>query len=383
MTRPFVYDPGAPDFHDDPFATYRILRDEHPVYRNDARGTWALSRYQDVRAAAANDHVFSSEGASTGAGLLPMLVSMDPPRHDQLRNLLSKAFTPRRVADLEPSIRKIACELIDGFASEGRADLVSQLASPLPSRVIGELIGIPADRREAFAGWTEALVSADPKKQDLGDLFPSIYGEFEKLLAERRLAPRNDLMSALIAAEIDGEGLSQEELLGFCSLLVIAGNDTTMNLIANGAVLLAKHPEQREAIVQDAGLIPCAIEEMLRYESPVQALPRIATVDVEIHGVTIPMGDEVSLVWGAANHDEREFEDPERFDIFRRENPHLALGHGKHFCMGASFARLEARIVFEELMQRLPEYELEEDPGWYVSPWARAHERVPIRFGAS
>lgn len=382
MSQPFVYDPGASGFQEHASETYRTLRDRYPLYRNEQNGSWAISRYDDVRAAASDDETFSSEGTSIGIGLLPMLVYLDPPRHDQLRNLLSKAFTPRRVAALEPSIRKISRELIDVFAEEGRGDLLRQLASPLPSRVIGDLIGIPAERREAFVGWTEALVNADPNKGNVGNLFTSIYGEFEKLLAERRVEPREDLMSALIAAEVDGQGLSQEELLGFCALLVIAGNDTTTNLIANGAVVLARHPDQRESLVRDPSLLPQAIEEMLRYESPVQALPRIATVDVEMHGMKIAAGDEVSLVWGAANRDEREFDDPERFDITREENHHLALGHGKHFCMGGNLARLEARVVFEELLARLPEFELGEEPRWHVSPWARALTSVPVRFPA-
>lgn len=382
MGQPIVYDPGAAEFQRRAYDDYRILRDHHPVYRNEERGSWALTRYEDVRAAATDDWLFSSEQTSISTGLLPMLVNLDPPRHDQLRNLLSKAFTPRRIANLEAEIRRIARELVDPIAASGSGDVLRGLASPLPSRVIGSLIGIPSERREAFVEWTDALVSADPHKENTGDLFPAIYGEFEKLLAERRAEPQDDLMSALVAAEIDGQHLSQEELLGFCALLVIAGNDTTTNLIANGAVLLAQNPDQRAEIVAHPALLGGAIEEMLRVETPVQALPRIATSKTELHGVTIPAGDEVSLVWGAANRDERRFDDPDRFDIHRRNNQHLAFGHGKHFCMGANLARLEARIAFEELLLRMPSYELEEEPRWYVSPWARALQAVPVRDAA-
>ena len=380
MTQSFVYDPGSPGFQETIYDAYRRLRDEHPVYHNEKRGAWVLSRYDDVRAAASDDETFSSENTSIGTGLLPMLVYLDPPRHDQLRNLLAKAFTPRRVADLEPAVRRIASELVDDVVRAGEGDMLRGLASPLPSRVIGSLIGIPLERRETFVEWTEALVSADPHKQNVGDVFPLIYGEFQKLLSERRAEPADDLMSALISAEIDGQGLSEEELLGFCALLVIAGNDTTTNLIANGIVLLARHPEQCRALAENPELLPGAIEEMLRFESPVQALPRIATRDVEMHGERIPAGEEVSLVWGAANRDERRFADADRFDIRREDNNHLALGHGRHFCMGGNLARLEARVTFEELLARMPEYELQAEPQWQVSPWARAFQSVRVRL---
>ena len=187
-------------------------------------------------------------------------------------------------------------------------------------------------------------------------------------------------MSALLAAEIDGQALTQEELLGFCFLLIVGGNDTTTNLIANGAVLLSRHPDQRKELVEGPERIPDAIEEMLRFDSPTQALPRIATRDVELHGRTVRAGEEVSLVWGAANHDERRFEEPERFDTHRASNRHLALGHGVHFCMGAHLARMEGRVSFEALLERLPEFELAGEPRWQPSRWARAYQAVPICF---
>jgi cytochrome P450 len=374
------YEPTHPDFPDRIFEVYRVLRDEHPVFWQPERRIFALSRYDDVRAAAADTETFSSEGTSIGQGLLPMLTQLDPPRHDALRNVLWKAFTPARVAAMEPRIREIATELIDAFAAEGRCDLLRDLAAQLPSRVIGELIGIPAERREGLLEATESLISADPQGETRNDAFAHIYGEFATLLEERRRERREDLMSALLDAEIDGKGLSQAELLGFCCLLVLGGNDTTTNLIANGAVLLARHPEQRKQLLTDPTLVPRAVEEMLRYDSPTQALPRIATRDVGLHGTRIPAGSEVMLLWGSANHDERRFDHPERFDIHRRNNRHLALGHGAHFCMGAHLARLEARVSFEELLARLPDYVLDPEPRWQPSFWARAHASVPLRF---
>jgi len=200
------------------------------------------------------------------------------------------------------------------------------------------------------------------------------------LLAERRAARRDDLMSALVDAELDGHRLTEEELLGFCFVLIVAGNDTTTNLIANGLVLLAEHPEQRALLVREKAAIPNAIEEMLRCESPAQALPRRVLRDVTLHGRTIPKGAMVRLVWAAANRDDREFQSADVFDVTRPAPRHLGFGHGAHFCLGARLARLEARVAFEELLARLPDYELTGDPGWKTSIWARSHRQVPVRF---
>lgn len=378
----FAYDPASPDFADRAYEIYRELRDSHPVYWSEARGCYAVSRYDDVRDLAADPETFSSEGTSISLGVLPMIQQMDPPRHHALRSLLWKAFTPRRVAALEPRVRALARGLIDGFIDRGRCDLLHAFAAQLPSLVIGELIGIPPARREAFLEWTELLITANPARPERWKInpFAEIYQEFSKLLELRRSQREDDLMSALIDAELDGERLSQEELLGFCFLLVVGGNDTTTNLIANSAVLLAHHPDQRAELVANPALVPDAVEEALRCESPTQALPRIATRDFVLHGQEIRAGQEVSLLWGAANHDERRFPDPERFDLHRSEKRHLALGHGVHFCMGAHLARLEGRVALEELLARLPDYELVEEPRWQPSAWARAYASVPIAF---
>jgi cytochrome P450 family 130 len=379
----FVYDPTRSDFQQNTHAIYRVLRDEHPVYENPATGIWALSRYADVRAAAADTPVFSSENTDITVGLLPQIQSMDPPRHDALRNLVSRAFTGRRADAMEPRIRAIARSLIDGFAARGEADLMHEYARHVPSLVIGEMIGVPEDRREAFLDWTEAMVeSGEDRIQQTIQAATNIYAEFSKLLAERRTAPRDDLMSALVDAEIDGQRLSEEDLLGFCFTLIVAGNDTTTNLIANGAVLLAEHPEQRAHLASHPAAIANAVEEMVRCESPAQALPRRMMADVTLHGRTIPKGAMVRLVWAAANRDEREFANAESFDVTRPAPRHLGFGVGTHFCLGARLARLEARVAFEELLARLPDYELTGDPGWKTSIWARSHKHVPVRFTA-
>ena len=382
-TDAFVYDPTRSDFQEDAHAIYRVLRDEHPVYENPKTGIWALSRYADVRAAATDTAVFSSENTDITVGLLPQIQSMDPPRHDALRNLVSRAFTGRRADAMEPRIRAIARSLIDGFAARGEADLMHEFARHVPSLVIGEMIGVPEDRREAFLDWTEAMVeSGEDRIQQTIQAATNIYAEFSKLLAERRTAPRDDLMSALVDAEIDGQRLGEEDLLGFCFTLIVAGNDTTTNLIANGAVLLAEHSEQRAHLASHPAAIANAVEEMVRCESPAQALPRRMMADVTLHGRTIPKGAMVRLVWAAANRDEREFANAESFDVTRPAPRHLGFGVGTHFCLGARLARLEARVAFEELLARLPDYELTGDPGWKTSIWARSHKQVPVRFTA-
>lgn len=378
----FVYDPGDPAFHADTASVYRTLRDEHPVYRSP-QGWWALSRFEDVAAAAADPETFSSEGTSFGAGLLPNVQSVDPPYHDQLRSLVTAAFTRSRVAAMEPRIREIARGLVDRFAGRGHADLLDEYARHLPSQVIGEMIGVPADRREKFLHWTEAMVAVAPGQTHDGNVrnaAANIYQEFTKLLEERKAERRDDLMSALIDVDLAGRRLSQEELLGFCFVLIVAGNDTTTNAIANGAVLLARHPEQRAALARDPGRMDAAVDEIVRLESPAQALPRIATRDVQIHGHTIPKGAEVKLVFGAANRDEREFPDPDRFDPSRAMARHLGFGLGTHYCLGAKLARLETRVALQELLDRIPGYALAAEPRWQVSIWARAYAGVPIRF---
>jgi cytochrome P450 len=383
MRESIAYDPSRPDFQDRLHAIYRRLRDERPVHYEQASREWILSRHEDVRAAACDHASFSSEGTDISRGLLPMIQALDPPRHDALRARALKAFTASRIALLEPEIRRIARELVGAFAGAGRADLVAEFARQLPSRVIGSLIGIPPDRREKFLAWTDELVEASPESA-LDERFRhpaiGIYREFAQLLAERRDARRDDLMSALLDAEVDGQGLSQEELLGFCFVLVVAGNDTTTNLIANGAALLAEHPEQRALLVAEPARIPSAIEEMLRFEAPAQALPRIARREVVLHGVAIPEGAQVRLLWGSANRDGRVFEDPDRFDVARDARGHLAFGQGIHFCLGAHLARLEARVAFEELLARIPGYRLAEPPTWRRSIWARAHPALRIAF---
>ena len=378
---PAGWDFTRPDFQARLHDIYRELRDRQPLARSPS-GFWAVSRFADVFDLASDPATFSSERTVISPpGLVPTIQSLDPPRHDRLRALVSLAFTPSRVRGIEPRVRAIARELLAPLLEAGRGDLLAGYARHIPSRVIGELIGIPAERIADFLHWTESMVelpAGTTQAEAIKSPAESIYSEFARLLDERRRTRHDDLMSALIDAELEGRKLTQEELLGFCFVLVVAGNDTTTNLIANGAVLLAEHPEQRRLVAQDPALLDGAIEEMLRYESPAQALPRRLTRDATLHGVTLREGEQVFLLFGSANRDEREFEHPDRFDVRRQLKRHLAFGQGLHFCLGKSLARLEARVAFEELLARAPDYALDGPVPWLPSMWARAHARVPI-----
>lgn len=378
-TSQFVYDPSTPEFQEQIWDVYRTLRDEHPVYVDEANQQYVVSRFDDVWRAVNDWETFSSVVAEAD-NFLPQMIYIDPVRHTQLRALVSRAFTPKRVAEIEPRTRAIARDLVEDIAARGGCDLQHEYASVVPSVVIGTMIGIPDDRIDDFRSWTDSFLEIQGP-QDYLDSLGQCYELFAELLAERRREPRDDLMSALLAAEVDGQQLTEEELLGFCFLLVLAGNDTTASLIGSGAVLLANDPEQRAVLVRDPSLWANAVEEINRLESPAQVLPRTTTRDVELHGTVIPSGSRVMLVWGSANHDEREFPEPERFDIGREITKHLAFGHGTHFCLGSNLARLEARVAFEELHARLPDYELDGAPRRITSIWARAFGEIPLRFG--
>ena len=377
-TVPFVYDPSTSEFQQDIWGVYRTLRDEHPVYFDTANHQYALSRFEDVWRAVNDWETFSSI-VEEAENFLPQLIYMDPQLHTRMRALVSRAFTPKRIAEIEPIVRMTTSELLERIAERGGCELQHDYAAVLPSVVIARMIGIPDNRVETFRSWTESFLEIQGP-QDYADALKNCYELLAELLAERRRNPSDDLMSALLAAEVDGHQLTDEELLGFCFLLILAGNDTTSSLIGNGIVLLARHPDQRAMLGRDPARWPSAIEEMNRIESPVQALPRKTTRDTEFHGTTMPAGSRVLLVWGAANHDDREFSEPERFDVTRTINRHLAFAHGIHFCLGANLARLEARIALETWHDRFPDYELDGQPRRITSIWARAFSRIPVRI---
>jgi cytochrome P450 len=365
------FEPFDPELHQDPYPVYRRLRDEFPVHHNARLRFFTLSRYDDVLGALqAPDLYISGKGVYVGVpeyddgkitAQVPLLITTDRPRHTQLRALVSRAFTPRRIALLEPRIRAIARGLLDNVEGKPEFDLVREFSGPLPTIVIAELLGVPAEDQEWFKEKSTAVAQFDPtaRRDDAAaQTGPAMeLGRYlAEVLAARRREPRDDLLSALLAAEIDGERLSDVELIGFGFLLLVAGNETTTNLISNAAILLDRHRDQRRLLLEDPTRIAGAIEEFLRYDSPVQGLARTTTAPVTLHGVTIPTDSKVLLLFGSANHDERVIPDAERFDVLRAPNPHVAFGFGAHFCLGANLARLEARVAFEELLERLPDY---------------------------
>ena len=387
------YDPYGEECHRDPYPVYRALRDEQPVYHDEERGFWALSRFSDVISALHAPGTFlNGEGIALegqARSPYPMIITMDPPRHDQLRALVARGFTARPVAANAPGMRALARELIDGFAADGRVEFVDAYSGALPILVIGNLLGIERDGLEEFRRLGEALMNQDPNVPGSIDAgraaSTAILEGIQGIVAARRRAPRDDMVSALLAATVDGERLAEDEVIGFCYLLILAGTETTANLLANGVLALAAHPDQRAELRADPGLIPGAIEEMLRWDSPVQSDARTTSAPVELHGRVIPEGEKVLLLFGSAGRDEREYPEPDRFDIHRRIERHLTFGHGIHYCLGAALARLEAQVTFEELLARLPDWEVDDDPTALPrvrSYMVRGPSRLPLAWPA-
>jgi len=353
------FNPLSPEFKQDPYPSYAWLRSEAPVYHDAAFDCWALSRYADVSAALRTWEVFSSaQGIGSGRDNTRMMISTDPPDHTLLRGLVNKGFTPRMIAGMEPRIQQIADGLLDAVMERGTFDLTRDLAVPLPVTVIAELLGVEPERREDFKRWSDAFIGTGSGDDDASyhahndRMMEEFSAYFGGMVEARRRERRDDLISALVAAQEDRSVLSTQDILWFCLLLLVAGNETTTNLISNAALALSQHPEQMALLRRDPSLIPSMIEEALRYDSPVQGLFRVTTREVEVGGVAIPADERVLILYAAANRDEAEFPEADRFDITRQENNHVAFGYGIHYCLGASLARLEARITWETLLRR-------------------------------
>ena len=387
-----LYDPYDPRVQEDPYPVYRRLRDEHPAYHNDSRGFWALSRFEDIWSAVHDPRRFSSASGlvigqdmmATAANVMPMLIMMDPPRHDELRKMVSRAFTPRRMAAMEDDVRRITRELVSTFIERGEVEFVHEFAAPLPMIVIAEMLGVPVSDRHQFREWSDHLVKVNPDDPATMDRAiesgMGLNNYFVPMLEQRRKDPKDDLMSALLEAESDGRKLTEEELIGFCFLLLVAGNETTTNLISNAAAILHDRPGLRRQITEDPELLPAAVEEFLRIESPVQGLARTVTEDVEMHGEVMRAGDKVLLLWGSANRDEREFDDPDEFVLGRQLDRALAFGHGVHYCLGAALARLECRVAFEELLAVIPDYDIGDGARRLLSGPIRGFDHLPVTF---
>ena len=383
----------SPDFYaGDPYPAYRELRATAPVCWNDVTNFWALSKYEDIRFVSTNPATFTSTRGITipdpqmgDAVQEGNLIFTDPPRHRQLRKLINSGFTRRRVAVLEPKIREIVRGILDGIQPDSVHEFADEIAAPLPTRMIAELIGAPADDWEQFRAWSDAATgSADPEIElDPLVAMGQLYEYFQKLIAARRVDARDDLLSVLAGAEIDSVRLTDEDLLNFTYLLLVAGNETTRNLIALGTLALIAHPDQCRLLVDDPALIPGAVEEMLRWNSPVVHMARTATTDVEIRGQRIAEGDVVVMLYGSANRDEEIFgPDSEEFKVTRHPNPHIAFGCGEHSCVGAQLARLEACVMFDELLRRFPKLELVGAVDRMRATMVPGVKRMPVRLGA-
>lgn len=374
MTAPLTYSPYAYEIHEDPYPTYVRLRAEAPVYRNEAGGFWALSRHADVvegfrdNVRYSSAHGVSLDPAASGphAHRTMSFLAMDPPMHGRMRGLVSRGFTPRRVAELEPRIRELTRAHLDAALAAGSFDFVGDLAGKLPMDVISELIGVPAADRDEVRRLSDLLVHREEGVEDVPpagvEAAFSLVTYYADLLAQRRATPTDDLTSALLAAEVDGDRLTDDEIMGFLFLMVVAGNETTTKLLGNAWYWAWRNPDQRARPFADPAAIPAWIEETLRYDTSSQMLARVATEDIELHGQVIPAGDRVVLVVGSANRDERVFADPDRYDLDRSaaELQQIAsFGFGRHFCLGASLARLEARVALEELVARVADYDID------------------------
>jgi len=380
-----------PDFYlADPHAAFRWMRERAPVYRCERARLWAISKHADIMRVSRNPEIFcSARGILINDGLRgetpmevpPSIIYMDPPQHNRYRKLVSRAFTPGMVAGLEGRTRAIARESLDAIRSGETHDFVETVAVPLPMLVIAEMLGVAAEDRGTFKRWSDAIIAAadtgtSPESmQHVGELFAYFYAK----LGERR----GRLLSALAAAEVDGERLADEELLMFCMTLLVAGNETTRNLISGGAKALMEFPDQRRALVENPDRLPGAVEEMLRWVTPIRSFARTATRDTEIRGQRIAAGDYVLLLYASGNRDEEVFgPTADVFDVARPAEPmHVAFGFGEHFCLGASLARLEARVLFEELLGRFPDFSLAGEIVPLRSTLMNGLVRMPVTFG--
>jgi len=389
------YDPYDHEIDADPHPVWQRMREEAPVYWNEKYGFYALSRFDDVWRAYLDAKTFSSSHGVELENLdhpMPqptVMIFTDPPEHDALRKLVSRAFTPRRIADLEASIRGLCGELLDPFRDASAFDYVSDFAAIVPPMVIGELIGVPVDERDVLRTWFDAMLHRED-----GVLAPpasAIQASIEvhqyagELVADRRRAPGDDLISALLTAEIELDGerrvLTDMEIQNFVVLLSGAGVETVARLLSWAGVVFARNPEQRAKVVANPGLVAGAVEELLRYEAPSPVNGRFTFAETEFHGVRIPAGSKVLMLNGSANRDPREFDRPDQFDVERRITRHISLGYGTHFCLGASLARLETRVALEETFARFPAWDVVDDELEMVrTNTVRGYAHVPIHF---
>ncbi len=395
----------SPGFYQDPYPIYAELRNQVRCAWSEALGGWLIPRYDDVVATMLDVKHFSSQGRVLAVlDRLPQelrphfrpfenhftggLINADPPNHTRLRALVNHAFTPRTVELLKPRIQVLVDELIDNVSAGGQMDLIRDFAYPLPAIVIAEILGVPPETREDFQVWSDGVLAfqgsgfVTPEVLDASQTHLIAMRNFlAELLDDRRRAPRNDLLSELVKAEVEGDRLTPAELLTTCVTLLIAGHETTTNLISSGLYTLLRQPEALERLRADASLLPSAVEEMMRYEGPLQRNPRRMTEDYEYAGARLRKGDYVLQMMGAANRDGQQFPNPEQFDLARTPNRHIAFGFGIHFCVGAPLARLEVPIAIGTVLRRLPNLRLTAEAlEWRPHGLLRGLYKLPVSF---
>jgi len=400
MTTTQMIDLYSPDTYAQsmPYDTFAQLRRESPVYwQNEPGGPgyWALMRYEDIVTVSSDNVLFSSHLGGTNledaspeglAMVRTMMVNMDPPQHTKYRKLVSTGFTPKMIASMEPHVREITRAIVDDVAGRGECDFVTDIAARLPLHVIAEMMGVPQDMHEQVFNWSNRLIGfSDPEystsQEDAQQAAMEMFMYANTLAVDRKANPRDDLVSVLINAEVEGERLTEADFDGFFLLLAVAGNETTRNLMSGAILALMEHPEQRQRLIDDPSLMPLAVEEFLRWGSPLIYFRRTASRDTEVGGQKIREGEKVAVYYPSGNRDEAIFENGDQFDITREVNPHMAFGGGgNHFCLGASLARLEIRCMFEELLTRLPDMELAGPVSRLRSNFINGIKHIPVRY---
>ena len=384
----------SPETRRNPFPWYDQVRAVAPVFHEPTSDRWLLFDYASVKRALTDHGSFSSTVTAPTSPPGRWLIFSDPPRHDTLRALIMRAFTPRAVARLEPRIAELARTLLDGCVERDEVELLSEFSVPLPLMVIAEMLGAPLADWPRFRQWSDVIMSliftlSGGEASERAILaFRAVHAEMrtylDALAEARRAAPRDDLLSGLVHAEVDGERLSEDDLLGIFQLLLLAGHETSTNLINNAVLSLIEHPAELHRLRSHPELLPSGIEEVLRFRSPVQAMFRFTTRDVDMRTAVIPAGRLVIAMIGSANRDPAQFAEPNRFDVTRQPNPHIAFGHGIHFCLGAPLARMEARIALAALLERFDAIELAGSEPWEPRAAFHVHgpARLPVRLSA-
>ena len=389
-----VWNPLDPSYKAEPHPIWRRLRDEAPLYRDEQYDFWALSRFADVMAASMDPRTFSSAHGTVlemmserpvGGG---QMIFLDQPEHTMLRRLVSRAFTPRRVAGLESQVRELCAELLDAQKGREGFDYVADFGAQLPANVIAMLLGVPESDRPHVRETIDAIFHLEPGAGMINDVslqaMATLHTYLSGQISERRAHPRDDMLSDLVAAELtepDGthRRLTPQEATDFGILLVAAGTETVARLLGWAGAVLADNPDERTALASDPSLIPNAVEELLRFESPSPVQGRWTTADVELHGTTVPAGSKVLLLTGSAGRDERAFPDADRFDVRRHFDQHLSFGYGIHFCLGAALARLEGKVALEETLARFPEWDVDHDRSVFLfTSTVRGYSNLPI-----